>query len=180
MKKKLLVRDKYPSLSARIGAAAILTAYVGALGYLFWNFKELQAKRAVQIIMYAIIIFPFIWNIVHPLVAVHKIYFNSEENKIKRGLEIGFFNFNWKWTEIKNLEYVSVFHVGPSNYAINLWHNETDIINLFNMQDEEKALKMGLEIADRMDTDLLDATERGYHKWVDKQKTLETGETFYQ
>ena len=35
-------------------------------------------------------------------------------------------------------------------------------------KEKKMAMEHGLIIADKLEIDLLDATKRGYHKWVDK------------
>jgi hypothetical protein len=54
-------------------------------------------------------------------------------------------------------------------YQVNLWYLQNKHYKMYKLTEEEHALKFGAMVAKKLNIDLLDATERGINKWVDKE-----------
>ena len=72
---------------------------------------------------------------------------------------------------IPKLEYVSVFRNFKSEiYEVNVWYKTTKRFNIGCFEVFKDALNYGRTISDKLNLDLLDATEKGDFKWVEKVK----------
>lgn len=69
---------------------------------------------------------------------------------------------------IPKLEYVSVFKLDESKFQVNLWYVKNKHYNMYVFTEKESALKFGAQAAQKLNIDLLDATEWGNSKWIDK------------
>lgn len=73
-------------------------------------------------------------------------------------------------TTVPELEYVSVF-LNPKNYfEVNLWYKGNKRYMMYNFDEGLQAFKFASQVAIKLNIDLLDATEKGNSKWVDKTK----------
>ena len=71
---------------------------------------------------------------------------------------------------VPQLEYVSIFLDDKENYQVNLWYIGNKHYNMYQFDEKEIAMKFGNHVAIKLNLDLLDATERGDNKWVEKIK----------
>ncbi len=72
-------------------------------------------------------------------------------------------------SKVPDLDYVSVFKVDEMEYQVNLWYLQNKHYKMYKLTEEEHALKFGAMVAKKLNIDLLDATERGNNKWVEKE-----------
>jgi hypothetical protein len=70
---------------------------------------------------------------------------------------------------VPQLEYVSVFYDQKEMYQVNLWYVRNKHYNMYVFEHKEDAFQFGEMVADKLNIDLLDATERGNNKWVEKK-----------
>ena len=113
-----------------------------------------------------------------PGLTTKAIHLNFSYLKIKHEMSIGPFTFRKRWKDLKELEYISVFKT-ENGYEVNLWHNKNEIINLFVFDNFDEVIKKAFFFAEKLKIDLLDARQKGYHKWIDKDKYRLTGEIVY-
>ncbi|MFN4026213.1 MAG: hypothetical protein ACK4IZ_02060 [Flavobacterium sp.] len=73
-------------------------------------------------------------------------------------------------TALPELQYVSVFKVDDFEYEVNLWYLGNKHYKMYKLNEKEHALKFGAMVAQKLKIDLLDATDCGNNKWVDKDK----------
>tara|TARA_B100000446_G_scaffold181505_1_gene198837 strand:- start:1066 stop:1596 length:531 start_codon:yes stop_codon:yes gene_type:complete len=100
-----------------------------------------------------------------------------------------------KWQPIPDIDYVSVFaatfkttvwassasaNISENKFAINLFYNTKNKIEATTVYQEKEAFDIGLHLADALDADLLDATETGDFKWMNKDAYREKGEFVYE
>ncbi len=71
---------------------------------------------------------------------------------------------------IPELEYVSVFMDAKEYYQVNLWHKGNKHYNMYNFEDKEPAMKFAQMVSEKLNIDLLDATEKGNSKWIEITK----------
>jgi len=105
-----------------------------------------------------------------------RIYIDLKNSKFKPSLEIGFVKFG-KWKTINDYEYISVFY-DPSKkeserFEVNLWYDSNKHFELYTRNNFEDAMTVGYEISEQLKIDLLDATIKGDHKWIDKEELIQ-------
>ncbi len=100
------------------------------------------------------------------------------------GIKIG------KWKDLPVVDYLSVFSTNenitvralsaettntfPVIY-LNLFYDNNKKITLYETKDRDDAFETASNITDALSIDLLDATEKGNFKWVDKDKLRDEG-----
>lgn len=96
------------------------------------------------------------------------IFINNENQKLKTQFSVGNINVNYH-SEIPELKYVSVFK-NPNSYFIevNLWYGKNKHFNVYNYENIDEAFNFGKLFSNKLKIDLLDATEKGNFKWIDK------------
>ena len=65
-------------------------------------------------------------------------------------------------------EYVSVFQETEGVFQTNLWYKGNKHYKMYEFEVKADAFKFGTLVSDKLNIDLLDATERGNNKWVEK------------
>lgn len=71
-------------------------------------------------------------------------------------------------TVVPELEYVSVFFNSKEEYEVNLWYKGNKHYKMYTFIEKEHAHKFGVMVAQKLNIDLLDATEKGNNKWIEK------------
>ena len=66
-------------------------------------------------------------------------------------------------------EYVSVFEEIDGIFQTNLWYKGNKHYKMYEFESKEEAFKFGAMVSGKLNIDLLDATEKGNNKWVDKE-----------
>lgn len=117
-----------------------------------------------SIIIIEIAIFPLLFAFVFSLNM--KIQIDTKSKEIKEIYSLGDFSFKLK-SKIKNLEYISVF-LNNEVYFLMMWYENNKHESLCGFNDFASAMEYAKEIANKLNIDLLDATEKGNFKWVDK------------
>jgi hypothetical protein len=99
------------------------------------------------------------------------IYINLEKQKLKTQYSVGIIKINYH-SKIPELEYVSVFKNPKNEYVeINLWYDKNKHFNICNYEFIDEALEFGIIFSNKLKLDLLDATEKGNFKWIDKTES---------
>lgn len=96
------------------------------------------------------------------------ILIDIENDKLISRYSIGFFSKD-VLSKTPRLEYVSVF-LEPTNeqFEVNLWYNKNKHYKMFVFEKKEDAFEFGKMVSCKLNIDLLDATEKGNFKWIDK------------
>ena len=71
---------------------------------------------------------------------------------------------------IPELEYVSVFMDSKEFYQVNLWYIGNKHYNMYIFEEKEPAMKFAQIVSEKLNIDLLDATEKGNSQWIDTTK----------
>ncbi len=164
LEKEFTIIEPKPSNRTIIAVSFILTIYFGLAYYFITTNAYALAKTYLLLIGLGYIVFKYM---VVPYIVTKVAHINFTEKKIKYELEIGRLSFRKKWKKLKNLKYISVFKV-EENYHVNLWYEKKKIINLFMTPELKEAFDNAFKIANKFDIDLVDATVKGYHNYVDK------------
>jgi hypothetical protein len=101
--------------------------------------------------------------------SIHKtIFINTVKQKLKSQYSVGIIKVNYH-SEIPELKYVSIFKNPKSeSIEINLWYGKNKHFNVSNFEFVNDAMDFGLLFSNKLNIDLLDATEKGNFKWIDK------------
>ncbi|WP_298900815.1 hypothetical protein [uncultured Psychroserpens sp.] len=98
------------------------------------------------------------------------------------------------WRTLENLEYISVFNTTEDItlraltaettnslpiIVLNLFYERNKKITVYKTENVKDAFNVASHIADALIIDLLDATEKGDYKWVNKDILREKGELVY-
>ena len=99
------------------------------------------------------------------------IFINTEKQKLKTQFSVGNIKVNYH-SEVPELKYVSVFKNPNSDFIeVNLWYGKNKHFNVYNYENINEAMSFGLLFSNKLNIDLLDATEKGNSKWIDKTKS---------
>lgn len=100
---------------------------------------------------------------------VTTIYIDLEKEKLRTEYAVGMIKINY-YSPIPKLEYVSIFKNPKSNiFLVNLWYKGNKHFEIIEFDYFSEAFEFGLLFSNKLNLDLLDATEKGNSKWVDKK-----------
>jgi hypothetical protein len=81
--------------------------------------------------------------------------------------QVGLFSRDVK-ANVPKLEYVSVFLDDKHNFQVNLWYIGNKHYKMYEFKNKEDAFIFAELVSAKLNIDLLDATERGNNKWIEK------------
>jgi hypothetical protein len=171
--KEIVVSEGKKPLWKIIIAAFLFTVSLFIFIYYFYLLFDLGSKIQIKIIKgissnISLSVYAFLGAI--SLSKVKTIYIDLENEKLRTEHSVGIFKVNY-FSVIPELEYVSVF-LNPQNgiFEVNLWYKGNRHYNVFNFEEFKPAFNFGLLFSNKLNIDLLDATEKGNFKWIDKSK----------
>jgi ABC-type uncharacterized transport system fused permease/ATPase subunit len=178
--KELTIREPKIPWFNLILFSIIFSAFITYIVYLYNNnfINDLSNPNSLTIIVYLLWLFGILVVFILPIISRHYIHLNFSNLKIMHSYSIGVFNYNEKWQNLEDLEYISVFNTA-NGYEVNLWYKKNKILNLIALEDFDEVLKKAFYISEKLNIDLLDARKRGYHKWINKEIYRETGKIEY-
>lgn len=97
------------------------------------------------------------------------LFIDVDTNTIVSRYVVGPFSYDVK-SKVAEFEYVSFFKDKFDCYGTSLWYVKNRHYKMYSFEDKESAYKFALEIANKLNIDLLDATEKGNSKWLEKEK----------
>jgi hypothetical protein len=81
---------------------------------------------------------------------------------------IGPFSYDVK-SKVTQFEYVSFFKDRFDYYGTNLWYVKNRHYKMYDFENKEAAYQFALAISNKLNIDLLDATEKGNFVWIEKE-----------
>ncbi|OMP32521.1 hypothetical protein [Mangrovimonas sp. DI 80] len=100
------------------------------------------------------------------------VHIDLKKSRFRSTFEIGPVKLG-QWKTISSYEYVSVFHQPLENghkiYEVNLWYDTNKHWELYEEYNPKEAFRIGFELSELLDIDLLDATTPNDYKWMDKE-----------
>ncbi len=169
-KVEFTIKSQQSPFFHRLIVAVILTLYVG-LWFYFLNRNQDKLNTVFLLLVLGAVL---LQNFVIPILLDRLVYIDFTNKSIKYVTEIGRFRFPRKWKTLESVDYISVFKTS-NGYEVNLWFNKIKKLNLFVSGSYDTVLKRALFFADKFNIDLLDARERGYHKWINKDILRKNG-----
>jgi hypothetical protein len=92
---------------------------------------------------------------------------DTDVNTIISRYVVGPFSYDVK-AKAAEFEYVSFFKDKYDCFGTNLWYKGNRHYEMYGFENKESAYQFSLDIATKLNIDLLDATEKGNFKWLDK------------
>ncbi|WP_406685453.1 hypothetical protein N1F78_06980 [Seonamhaeicola sp. MEBiC1930] len=178
IKPDLIIREPNKPLINRVLVSLIYATFFTYIVYLFQYKEILRHPEKSNILVFLIVLLLIIFLSTFMVIASHSIHISTIDKKIQHQYRVGVFRYREVWQDLNDLEYISVFR-RDDNYLVNLWYEDNGILNLMVLKDDKQSIEKGLFIAEKLNIDLLDAREKGNHRWIDKKATKETGEIIY-
>ena len=100
--------------------------------------------------------------------ATKNVLIDKETNTIVTRYVVGPFSYDLK-SKVTEFEYVSFFQDKLGEYGTNLWYVKNRHYKMYSFESKEAAYKFSLDVSNRLNIDLLDATEKGNFKWIEKK-----------
>ena len=147
--------------------ASVLLLFYGFYKlYLMGPYEENTRVIKGNVSFFSLAVYAFLGGLQFSLVKT--IYINTEKQKLKTQFSVGIIKVNHHST-IPQLNYVSVFKNPGSDFVeINLWYSNNKHFNVCKYEYIDEAMNFGLMFSNKLNIDLLDATEKGNFKWIDK------------
>jgi hypothetical protein len=98
---------------------------------------------------------------------VKDILIDTDTNELVSRYRVGLFSYD-VLSKIKEFEYVSVFKDAKDYYRTLLWHTGNKHYKMYFFEEKKPAFEFALMVSNKLNIDLLDATEKGNSKWIDK------------
>ncbi|MDR7211206.1 hypothetical protein [Flavobacterium piscis] len=100
--------------------------------------------------------------------ATKDIIINVSECIIITRFVVGPFSYDVK-SKVTEFEYVSFFQNKWGEYGTNLWYVKNRHYKMCDFKNKESAYQFCLNLSNKLNIDLLDATEKGNFKWIEKE-----------
>ena len=133
--------------------------------YLFLSQSTLMNSKNVKIFgsYLEVAIFSFSTGLGFSIVIDY--HFDFENLRYKKLYCLGPLNIG-TWRNFKKLEYISVFKNNNDVFKINLWYNVNKHFTISINDEKKPALAMGKLLSEKLNIDLLDATNPRNSHWV--------------
>ena len=168
------IKEPDSSIGFKILIAFILTIYT-SICYYFITTNEDTSKTTAYLVLLGVVVIKYM---VPPGLITKSTHLNFTLKKIKYESGIGNFRFGTRWKQLENLNYISVFNT-KNEYEVKLWFKDNQSISLFGYEHYDEVIEKAFFFSEKLDIDLLDARERGYHKWINKEVYRSTGKIKY-
>lgn len=167
--KEIIISDGERPFWQTIVAAFFYTITLVLIGFFLFliiktSLYSQEHSKDLSSIVYLIVFF-FMGGLNFSLVT--SIFFDLEKEKMKVQYCVGFFKVN-RFSEIPELNYVSIFFKTENSFLINLWYKGNKHFEIAEFAEFDSALEFGKTFSDKLKLDLLDATEKGNSKWIEK------------
>ncbi|MBP4138036.1 hypothetical protein [Flavobacterium geliluteum] len=99
--------------------------------------------------------------------ATKDIIINVTDSIIITRYVVGPFSYDVN-SKVTEFEYVSFFVDKWGEYATNLWYVKNRHYKMCSFETKQMAYQFCLDLSNKLDIDILDATEKGNFKWIEK------------
>lgn len=101
--------------------------------------------------------------------ATKDIIINVTDSIIITRYVVGPFSYDVK-SKVTEFEYISFFLDKWGEYATNLWYVKNRHYKMCSFETKESAYHFCLDLSTKLNIDILDATEKGNFKWIEKDE----------
>jgi hypothetical protein len=149
-------------------ASALLTLvlyylYLAATFFYYLGFTETAFKGLAGVIQ--LITFPLVFVV--SLCMTKTILIDIDKDKLISRYQLGPFSKD-VLSAIPELEYVAIFLNAKGEFEVNLWYQGNKHYKMYQFEEKGQAFKLAIITSTKLNIDLLDATEKGNSKWIDK------------
>ncbi|KAF2334800.1 hypothetical protein [Flavobacterium ginsenosidimutans] len=146
-----------------------LPLYYFSISMIFKTLDLFSSGKIIEVLKFVLATF-FMLICAAGLTFTKRVYTSSKLKTVR-------FNFTLfkiplcKDSVFKNVQYISVYkNHSDRDFEIYIWLSETKKKSISVHLDLKSAFSYALKIADGLQVNLLDATEKGNFKWVEKEK----------
>ncbi|AXT18777.1 hypothetical protein D7030_05920 [Flavobacteriaceae bacterium AU392] len=168
MKTKDLIIQEPQKLS--IKTIVIISAYILFIATAIYVVLYIVPKPDVTdavAYMYIIWAFGFLVMFTYQHIINSRVKLDLKHRKMRRTYTLGLLKFRRKWKKLTRPQYISVFKTNDK-YELNLWNENNDKLNVITLSDYQNAFKKAFFIAEKLNIDVLDATDKGNFKLIHK------------
>lgn len=177
----IIISERNRPYYQTILSALLFTAAVAY--FIFYVYNAYWSDNTIRAIGYNFEVVIYLFGAGVAFSFQKSIYINLKALQFRSTFEIGPIKLG-KWKTVPNPQYVSIFKQplvdGNHIFEVNLWYQKNKHWELYEKHDYVEAYKIGFELAEELNIDLLDATTPNNFKWVDKLATHKTGKIVYQ
>lgn len=101
---------------------------------------------------------------------VRNLQIDFHKNLIITRYVVGPFSYKTE-SKVTEFEYVSFFKVNNTCFGTNLWYVKNRHFEMYEFETKERAYQFSLDLSTKLKIDLLDATEKGNFKWIEKENS---------
>jgi hypothetical protein len=99
---------------------------------------------------------------------VKTVLIDTDKDKLVSRFSIGLLSRDIL-SKVPDLEYVAIFLDGKGCYQVNLWYKGNRHYKMYVFDEKPPAFEFAQQVSKKLNIDLLDATEKGNSKWIDKE-----------
>jgi hypothetical protein len=92
-----------------------------------------------------------------------------DTNRIVTRYVVGLFSYSMT-SKVNDFDYISFFKDRNDCFSTNLWCVGNRHYQMYTFETKDAAYKFSLDVAKKLKIDVLDSTERGNSKWIEKEK----------
>ncbi len=168
MKTKDLIIQEPQKLCVK--TVTIISAYIlfiiATIYILLYVATRPDVTNAV-VYMYLIWGFGFLVMFTYQHIINSKVKLDLKGHKMRRTYTLGILKYRRKWQKLAHPQYISVFKTN-GKYELNVWNEANNRANIITLSDYKNAFKKAFFIAEELNIDVLDATNKGNFKLINK------------
>jgi hypothetical protein len=176
-----VLRDRVPASKHIAGS---LLSIVGCIACTVFVYKEFSSPTETFLIALVCLFFiPVLFFSSLVLSSMTMLHFDLREKKYKKVSIVAGIKISSGWKPLPDIEYVSVFcqqygnvdteDTATYDYTVNLWYKTNKHFTIYSNSIAEPCFNLAHQIAAKLKTDLLDATEPGNFKWLEVERAPE-------
>jgi len=158
-------RSWYELLLASVFYSALIYMIILSV---YYGFIEPSTKIFIRAIVTLLLCGTYCFVYGLKFSATKNLLIDLDTNLIVSRYNVGPFSYDVK-SKVTEFEYVSFFKDKFGCYGTNLWYVRNKHYKMYDFDNKEAAYQFALDISNKLNIDLLDATEKGNFVWVEKE-----------
>ncbi|WP_134148891.1 hypothetical protein [Flavobacterium sp. 270] len=136
--------------------------------FVYFAFIEVSVKIAIRAFVTFLVFGTYCLVYGFKFSATKNMLINLQTNILISRYIIGPFSYDVK-LKVTDFEYVSFFEDRYGEFGTNLWYVKNRHYKMYSFENKEAAFQFSLNLSNKLNIDLLDATEKGNFKWIEKE-----------
>ncbi|MCD0464557.1 hypothetical protein [Flavobacterium sp. ENC] len=167
-KSEILISQKKRSWYELVLAAVFYGVFIYLLGILIYVvYLGISVVTFIKLLTSLVSVGGFCFGYGLIFSATKDIIINVTDSIIITRYVVGPFSYDVK-SKVTEFEYVSFFQDKWDEYATNLWYVKNRHYKMCSFETKESAYQFCLDLSTKLNIDILDATEKGNFKWIEK------------